>query len=76
MNFKCQYEFGYDYLLEFFMWNIAIIENEEAMSNQLVSYFAKFGKENNESYSFAIFNNAETFLKNYKKRLLHHFNGY
>ena len=49
------------------MWNIAIIEDEEAMSNQLVSYFAKFGKENNESFSFAIFNNAETFLKNYKK---------
>ena len=49
------------------MWNIAIIEDEEAMSNQLVSYIAKFGKENNESFSFAIFNNAETFLKNYKK---------
>ena len=49
------------------MWNIAIIEDEEAMSNQLVSYFAKFGKDYNESFSFAIFNNAETFLKNYKK---------
>ena len=49
------------------MWNIAIIEDEEAMSNQLVSYFAKFGKDYNESFSFAIFNNAEAFLKNYKK---------
>ncbi len=49
------------------MWNIAIIEDEEAMSNQLVSYFAKFGKDYNESFSFAIFSNAETFLKNYKK---------
>lgn len=49
------------------MWNIVIIEDEEAMSNQLVSYFAKFGKDYNESFSFAIFNNAETFLKNYKK---------
>ena len=49
------------------MWNIAIIEDEEAMSNQLVSYFAKFGKDYNESFSFSIFNNSETFLKNYKK---------
>lgn len=49
------------------MWNVAIIEDEEVMAKQLVSYFAKFGKENNESFTFSIFNNAEAFLQNYKK---------
>lgn len=50
-----------------FMWNIAIIEDEEVMSNQIISYFNKYGEENNDSFSFAVFNNAETFLKNYDK---------
>ncbi len=50
------------------MWNVAIVEDEEIMSSQLVSYFEKFGKENNESFSFAIFNSAEAFLKQYKKQ--------
>ena len=50
------------------MWNVAIVEDEEIMSSQLVSYFEKFGKENNELFSFAIFNSAEAFLKQYKKQ--------
>lgn len=50
------------------MWNVAIIEDEETMSDQLISYFSKYGKENSESFSFEVFKTAESFLGHYKKQ--------
>lgn len=50
------------------MWNVAIVEDEESMSKQLVSCFSRYGEENNEDFSFSIFKDAESFLKDYKKQ--------
>lgn len=50
------------------MWNVAIIEDEEIMSKQLISYFNKYGQENNETFSYGVFTNAESFLNEYKKQ--------
>lgn len=50
------------------MWNVAIVEDEENMSKELVSYFTRFGKENSEAFSFSLFENAEAFLNSYKKQ--------
>ena len=52
------------------IFNIAVVEDEEAESDALVSLLERYRKEYQMSFSYKCFENAFLFLQEFKQRIL------